>query len=73
MFLFCWHVICFILWQLKHLTKRYEMKILTEDDIKSTIANMNASDEVKRELQKQCDKGDQGSRFYVYWLANKTS
>ena len=49
------------------------MKILTEDDIKSTIANMNASDEVKRELQKQCDKGDQGSRFYVYWLANKKS
>jgi hypothetical protein len=41
---------------------------MTEKEIKTAIKNMNASDEVKKELQKQCDNKDQGARFYIYSL-----
>jgi len=41
---------------------------ITKEDIKSTIKNMKASGEVKRALQKACDKDDHGAIFYVHGL-----
>jgi len=46
------------------------MKISNEQ-AKNAILKMNASDEVKKELQRQCDQGDQGARFYVYSLVKR--
>ena len=44
---------------------------MTNEQIKKAIESMKAPENVKKELQKQCDKGDQGARFYVYSLIKR--
>ncbi len=39
---------------------------LSDEQIKETIECLNAPQDVKDALVKQCLEGDQGARFYVY-------
>ncbi|KKN67741.1 hypothetical protein LCGC14_0458890 [marine sediment metagenome] len=42
------------------------MKRLTQAQIANTIRNLNVSEKIKAELQRQCNNNDRGARFYVY-------